>query len=466
VRNTGFPLSWQGLARRWTRLTLAGQFLIAASTVVLAGMLVIGLWVSRQIEEGVITNSAATTALYVDSVIAPLFPKLGNDATLSEGVRRALDETLSQAPLGKRLAFFKIWGRDGLVAYSSEPGLIGKRFDITENLKQAWAGKVTGEFDELSDEENATERVVGLPLLEIYSPIREPWSGRVVAVAEFYEVATDLKDSLLQAQLKSWLIVAAVTICMMALLFGIVGKGSSLIQTQRAALEQKISDLSSLLKQNEMLRLRVEGASRRAAELNERYLRKISADLHDGPAQFLALASLRLDSFAAEDARSSPEELSSIRSHLDEAMQEIRSICRGLVLPQIEEKSLPELLREVVGAHEQRTGTAVELETPEPSPKLDHSQKICVYRFVQEGLNNAFRHANAAGQRVSALVESGRLRVTVSDRGKGLGSADPETLGLGLAGLRERIESLGGEFHLGSSALGTRMTMQLKIEQS
>src|SRR3954452_1674757 len=120
--------TWHALASRWARLTLAGQFVAAASTVLIAGMLVIGFWVARQIEEGVISNSAAATALYVDSIIAPLFPKLGDDLTITEGVRRALDETLSQAPLGKRLAFFKIWAKNGLVAYSSEPGLIGKRF--------------------------------------------------------------------------------------------------------------------------------------------------------------------------------------------------------------------------------------------------------------------------------------------------------------------------------------------------
>ena len=56
--------------------------------------------------------------------------------------------------------------------------------------------------------------------------------------------------------------------------------------------------------------------------------------------------------------------------------------------------------------------------------------------------------------------------MTVSDRGPGLNSPDPETIGLGLAGLRERIESLGGEFHLDSTASGTRLTMLLKIEQS
>ena len=462
IRRT-FVLFWKQLGRHWTRLTLARQFLLAGSTVVVAGMLVIGFWVSRQIEEDVIRNSAVATALYVDSVVAPLLPNIGKDAVLSEGARRALDETLSQGPLGQRLAFFKIWLKDGLIAYSSEPGLIGKRFQPTENLREAWAGRVAGEFDELSDEENVTERAAGVPLLEIYSPIREPWSGKVAAVAEFYEIASDLKSTLIEARVRSWLIVAVVTICMMGLLFGIVLRGSSLIAEQRRSLEQKIADLSSLLRQNEALRLRVQGASSRAAALNERYLKKISADLHDGPAQLLALASLRLDKVSAPSSDAKVDELASIRSNLDESMREIRNICRGLTLPQIEGKNLPDLLADVVAAHEQRTGTEVKMWAPDDGPELSQSERICIYRFVQEGLSNAFRHAGGVGQSVTAAVSGRVLNVTVSDDGPGLNSPEAGTTGLGLAGLRERVESLGGEFSVDSSAAGTRLTMALRL---
>ena len=302
-----------------------------------------------------------------------------------------------------------------------------------------------------------------MPLLEIYSPIREPWSGKVAAVAEFYEIASDLKSTLIEARVRSWLIVAVVTICMMGLLFGIVLRGSSLIAEQRRSLEQKIADLSSLLRQNEALRLRVQGASSRAAALNERYLKKISADLHDGPAQLLALASLRLDKVSAPSSDAKVDELASIRSNLDESMREIRNICRGLTLPQIEGKNLPDLLADVVAAHEQRTGTEVKMWAPDDGPELSQSERICIYRFVQEGLSNAFRHAGGVGQCVTAAVSGRVLTVTVSDDGPGLNSPEAGTAGLGLAGLRERVESLGGEFSVDSSAAGTRLTMALRL---
>ena len=59
--------------QRWGKLSLALQFLIAGGISLLVVMLVVGLWVTSQIRQGVMRNSAATTALYVDSVIAPLF---------------------------------------------------------------------------------------------------------------------------------------------------------------------------------------------------------------------------------------------------------------------------------------------------------------------------------------------------------------------------------------------------------
>jgi signal transduction histidine kinase len=446
--------------RTWGGLTLAHQFALAAAAVLLAGMLTIGFWVTRQIEEGVTRNTAIATALYVDSVISPLLPNLRDDKPLSAGARRALDETLSQGTLGDRLASFKLWKPDGTIAYSSRPELIGERFEPTDNLREALAGRVAAEFDDLNDEEDALERAAGTPFLEIYSPIREPWSGEVVAVAEFYEAADALRRDLADVRLRSWLVVGLAALGMIACLFGIVLKGSQLIASQRKALEGQVAELSNLLGQNEALRLRVQRASSRSAALNERFLKRISADLHDGPAQLLALASLRLGASTAAAADESP----AIRKLLDDAMADIRSICRGLTLPHIESMPLSELLRTVTAAHEQRTGTVVELELAATEPELNASEKICVFRFVQEGLNNAYRHAGGIGQRVSAAMSDCSLTVTVSDRGGGfIGNADPGSLGL--AGLRERVESLGGEFDIESPSGGTRLSMRLRLEE-
>ncbi|WP_296747032.1 sensor histidine kinase [Mesorhizobium sp.] len=455
------------IVRRWSGLSLALQFLIAGGIVLLAVMLVVGLWVTAQIREGVMHNSATTTALYVDSVIAPLLPDLRKSRELDDTVKRALDETLGQGALGKRLVSFKLWRRDGTILYAKDADLIGKKFGPNPNLAAAFAGNVMVKFNQLDDEENDKERALGLPLLEIYNPVREPWSGDVVAVTEFYEVSDDFEESLHSALLWSWLVVAGATATALALLSGIVFRGSRTIATQRATLEAKVAELQTALAQNSSLRLRVQRASRRATALNERYLRRIGADLHDGPAQLVALAALRMDSPMLVDPGTSSElreaEIAGIHKTLGEAMREIRGICNGLVLPQIETQAVSDILRLAVAEHERRTDTKVLLTVPERLPELGTSEKISIYRFAQEGLNNAYRHGKGKGQQVKAAMKSGKLAVEVQDSGPGFDSGKSE--GLGLAGLRERIESIGGQFETLSGPGGTRLMITLSVEE-
>ena len=454
---------------RWNAQSLAVQFLLAGGLVSFAAMLIVGFLVTSQIEEGVTRNSAATTALYVDSVIAPLLPDMRKSTTLGDNVVRALDETLSQGTLGKRLVSFRLWGRDGTILYAKDKSLVGKKFGSSDNLATAWTGRVVAEFNRLDDLESAAERARGEPLLEIYNPVLQPWSGEVVAVSEFYEVAADFEKTLRNARLWSWLAVAAQTLAVFALLSVIVFRGSRMIETQSRALKERVGELSRLLSQNRQLRLRVQRASQRVAALNERYLRRVGADLHDGPAQLVALAALRLDSDAlissAAPKASREREILAIKNSLDEAMREIRNICNGLVLPHIETAELAEILRLAVAAHEQRTGASVSLSMSGTPGTLSPSEKICVYRFVQEALNNSYRHAGGTGQAVAQRFEGGRLVVEVADKGSGFDLAAVRPEGLGLAGLRERIESLGGQFAVQSSASGTTVAMALNSEE-
>ncbi|OHV88689.1 sensor histidine kinase [Mesorhizobium sp. ORS 3428] len=455
------------LVQVWSGLSLAWQFVIAGGIGLLAVMLVVGLWVTSQIRQGVMHNSATTTALYVDSVIAPLLPDLRKSQELDSTVKRALDETLGQGALGKRLVSFKLWRRDGTILYSKDSELIGKRFKPNHSLVAAFAGNVMVKYNQLDDEENDKERALGLPLLEIYNPVREPWSGAVVAVTEFYEQSDDFEANLSSALKWTWLVVAGATAASLALLSGIVFRGSRTIDTQRAALEAKVSELQAALAQNSSLRQRVQRASRRATAINERYLRRIGADLHDGPAQLVALAALRMDSpMLVDPATPKPQreaEIAHIHKTLGEAMREIRGICNGLVLPQIETQAVADNLRLAVAEHERRTDTKVLLTLPERLPELGTSEKISIYRFVQEGLNNAYRHGMGKGQQVRATMKGGKLVVEVQDTGPGFDPARSE--GLGLAGLRERIESIGGQFETLSGPEGTRLVITLSVEE-
>lgn len=428
-------------------------------------MVLVGLLVTSLIEDGVTRHAGATTALYVDSVVAPLLPDMQQSDFLDDATSRALDETLSNGALGERIVSFRLWRRDGTILYSNEKNLIGKRFTPNPKLARAFTGQMVTEFEQPEDEESQTERAMNKPLLEIYNPLLQPWSGQVVAVLEFYEVAEDLERGLWRARLNSWFAVAAVTGSFFLILSVVVFRGSRMIDQQRGTLQERVSQLSTALDANAELTKRIQGASRRASALNERYLRRIGADLHDGPAQLVAFAALRLDSQVIVGQSSTEErerEAESIKTSLDEAMDEIRSICTGLVLPHIEAGSLSEILSTAVAAHEHRTDTNVWVNLASATPVLSSAEKICIYRFVQEALNNAYRHAGGVGQTVTSIWTGPHLVIEVADGGQGFDPDSVSSDGIGLAGMRERVESVGGLFMLRSSSAGTIVRMSLK----
>ncbi len=463
-----FP-EWRlgNIPRWWNSRRLAVQFLLAGGAVSLVAMVVVGAVVTNLIEAGITRNSAAATALYVDSVIAPLLPDMQQSEMLDDTVTRALDETLGQGTLGRRLMSFRLWRRDGTILYSNEKSLSGLRFKLNPDLRAAFEGKMVAKFNQVDDVESWREKASGEPLLEIYNPIRQPWSGEVVAVSEFYEIATEFERTLKQAQIRSWAAVAGATFAFFLVLSAIVFRGSRTIDRQSVALKQRVAELSDLLAQNSALHARLQRASQRVASLNESYLRRLGADLHDGPAQLVALAALRLDSAVFLDRNADGQrcerELSAIRSILDDALSEIRSICQGLVLPHIETAELGEMLSLAIRAHEQRTNCKVELSVSGSPRPLSLSEKICIYRFVQEALHNGYRHGGGVAQRVTLSCARNRLAIEISDEGPGFDPARIPPGSLGLAGLRERVESLGGSFAVRSSNEGTKVSMSLSV---
>ena len=278
----------EGDTTAWGRMTLAQQFALAGGVVMLLATVVVGLFVTGRIEEVVVRNTANATALYMESFISPLSQELAFQDNLAEADHAALDRILVETPLGRRVVSFKIWIKGAKVIQSSDQSIEGKTFEPTENLIKAWAGEVRADFNSLSDLEDEGEADLGVPLLEVYSPIRAKGTGEIIGIAEFYENATQLETDLIRARLTSWTAVALVMAAIWGLLFVIVLRGSRTI-------ERQFVDLSDMAARNVSLRLKVQSAAGRFSALNDQALRRIGADLHDGPAQLMGFAALRLD---------------------------------------------------------------------------------------------------------------------------------------------------------------------------
>jgi signal transduction histidine kinase len=458
------------------RLNPAQRFMLASFVILVLGMISLGWWVGQRIESGVMHRTSRTMALYVNSFVAPHLQTLGQSKSLTAEDVANLRGLLQDTPLGQQIVAFRVWDASGRILYARNPAMIGSVFPVHKGLQLAWNGRVASEISNLDNAENPQGRNGEERLLETYMPVRLQGSGRIIAVAEFYQTVDDLMTEISDAQQRSWLVFGGVTIFIYLLLIGFVRRVSNTILRQQGELSDQVVRLTELLAQNKELNERVRRAAGRATALNERFLRRISADLHDGPAQDLSLALLRLDhvimlheehAIIAGNGRKANEDLPVIQASLSHAMQEIRSISAGLSLPELSDLTLTETVHRVVRAHERRTGTRVALylnDLPEQSPL---PVKITLYRLIQEALNNAHRHAGGVNQLVRVHVDDDHLDVQVTDQGPGIDSsrAVDEDKHLGLAGMRERVESLGGVFSVESPAgRGTKVIANISLQ--
>ena len=202
---------------------------------------------------------------------------------------------------------------------------------------------------------------------------------------------------------------------------------------------------------SEVQRTHREEAERRASE--ERL--RIARELHDVLAHNISLinvqsgVALHLLNDRPEQAR---DALAAINDASAEALREMRSVLG--VLRRVDEKlpraptpglaQLPELVSRSAGA-----GVAVELEIEGEQRSLPASVDLAGFRIVQESLTNVARHAGSACATVRLSYADDELTVVVEDDGRGSRPDVPGTDGNGIAGMRERAATLGGDLEAG-----------------
>lgn len=434
--------------------SLARRFLFASLLVLVVAGLTVGWWIGRQLERGIIDRTASITGLYVESFIGPRLESLAGGTWLSEEETRQLDWLLADTAFGERVVSLKVWRPDGVIVYSADPALVGQQFAVEGDLAAAVAGRVVADMSALDDVENVSEKARGFNrLLEMYVPVRERGGDRIIGVAEFYQLPADIDQEVAEAQLRSWLVVAIAVGLVYLLLYGIVRQGSDTIRDQQVALQRQVSELSTLLQQNEQLRERVRVAAERNTTLSERQLRRISSDLHDGPGQMLALAMLRLDELderSGDGTSRAAAAANVVKSALTDALRDMRSIAAGMRLPELETLSTVDAVRRAVDDHVRRTSVPVNLSVDTITREAQLPTKIALFRAAQELLSNATRHGEGRDVAVRISGDFDELRLTVSDAGPGIDRGSVGSDGrLGLAGVREQAELLGGGFEIG-----------------
>lgn len=462
-------MSWSArILSKTSKLSRSTQFIIAATLILSLTMVFVGQLVSERIQRAALQSAAEAGAYYMEAFLEPYVQEMSLSNELSEKSVKALDQLMQSRSLKHHIVSIKIWRADGTIIYSTDKSITLHQFPIDE-IAEALKGTVVTDLGNLDKEENEFERERHVPLYEVYAPLREFGSGRVIAVGEFYVMAEGLVQEISRARQQVWLVVSAANLAMLTLLFFFVRRGDKIIHHQQVTLRARLLEQDRLHAKNAALQRKISNATEEFSHINELTLRRTGAELHDGPAQLLTLILIRLDDLGEDDSRVDHETLEAIRRAASDALREVRDLSLGMALPELNDLSLTEELHLVVQRHEQRTGTRVALHLDKLPIVAPLPLKLCIYRFVQETLNNAYRHAAGQGQSIRASYLNGVLLISVKDSGPGMASNAMvvETEGrarLGLVGLRYRVESLGGLFTIEPSlVMGTTVKAQFKL---
>ena len=193
-----------------------------------------------------------------------------------------------------------------------------------------------------------------------------------------------------------------------------------------------------------------------AAELpliEERERRRLATDLHDGLTQLLALACVRLPEPQEGPQTLPPGLISEIRRLLQQAEATARSLTFQLSPPALYELGLIEAVRDLAEQLGKTNGLVIEVRAPSPTAVADERLRVVLFRSIRELLMNVVKHAQANRATVTLEAAGGRMRVQVSDDGRGFDPAllTAEGRGFGLLSIRERLHQCGGSLRIDST---------------
>jgi signal transduction histidine kinase len=220
----------------------------------------------------------------------------------------------------------------------------------------------------------------------------------------------------------------------------------------RQLTEQLVDQLQILDQTNLALR----EAQRRLHSEREQERKHLARELHDQIIQDLLSINYELEGIGAEQGLSNSleEDLTGIRQAIRELVGNIRNICGNLRPPTIDSLGLGAALLSYTQDWTVRTGIQAELNLDANLGRLPEETEVSIFRIVQEGLNNVWRHAQAKHVEITLRHSTPRaLIVSLCDDGKGLSEEFNITAlaskgHLGLLGISERVSLMGGRLHM------------------
>jgi PAS domain S-box-containing protein len=201
--------------------------------------------------------------------------------------------------------------------------------------------------------------------------------------------------------------------------------------------------------------------SGRLLGIQDQERRRIARELHDSLGQYLAGLKIAVEMMGSRSGDKDPL-LVECTDILEKAIAETRTLSHLLHPPLLDEAGFSSAASWFVTGFSQRSGIPVSLDLPPELPRLPQPVEIALFRILQESLTNVHRHSRATSAEIKVEVDAEQVTIEVRDYGRGVPkhilqqiAGEGSQLGVGLAGMRERIHELGGAFEVTSDENGT-----------
>jgi signal transduction histidine kinase len=212
-------------------------------------------------------------------------------------------------------------------------------------------------------------------------------------------------------------------------------------------------------------RRELEGLSARLVEAQEQERRSISRELHDEVGQTLGALLVevgQLSKVVPPEDRVAQAQITHIKSVAETAVKAVRDIALLLRPPMLDDLGLVPALEWQAREISRRSDMEVDVHSEQVSEALPDEIKVCVYRLVQEALNNAASHASTKTAKVTVTQASDKINVEIADNGSGFDAV--RSRGMGILGMEERVKRLGGTLTIDSGpGRGTTVKAELPL---
>jgi PAS domain S-box-containing protein len=232
-----------------------------------------------------------------------------------------------------------------------------------------------------------------------------------------------------------------------------------------------VLDITDCRRAEESLR-RLSG---RLMELEDEERRRIARELHDSIGQCLTAIKMNLDTLdhnvskASLDLRTA-KALSEALSLAEQCSSDTRTISYLLHPPLLDERGLASAIRWYADGFAQRSGIRLSMDLPSDDTRLPQPVETALFRIVQESLTNIHRHSGSTMAEIRLLTDAESVVLEVRDEGRGMPAASlrrcngsGRMVGVGIAGMRERVRQFGGKLEILSDAQGTRVRATLPL---